>query len=129
MNQQITKYRVQVVNQDREFFCSSENNLLVGMERDNTECIDVGCRGGGCCRGGSGCDCCGGGCSCWRREVTWLPDPLPRRVRRGGITTVGKNSGGLFGSFRWSLDSLGCSERGLDSDQCIIIAPLAELRS
>ncbi|MCP4597132.1 2Fe-2S iron-sulfur cluster binding domain-containing protein [Neptuniibacter sp.] len=48
MNQQITKYRVQVVNQDREFFCSSENNLLVGMERDNTECIDVGCRGGGC---------------------------------------------------------------------------------
>lgn len=48
MNQQATTYRIQVVNQDREFFCSSEKSLLVGMESVNAHCIDVGCRGGGC---------------------------------------------------------------------------------
>lgn len=48
MNQQANKHRVQVINQDREFFCSSEHSLLVGMEKVNSDCIFVGCRGGGC---------------------------------------------------------------------------------
>ncbi|MFY0676046.1 MAG: 2Fe-2S iron-sulfur cluster binding domain-containing protein [Neptuniibacter sp.] len=48
MNQIKTKFRIQVINQNQEFVCSSENSLLVGMERFNSDCIDVGCRGGGC---------------------------------------------------------------------------------
>ncbi len=48
MNQITTKFQIQVINQDQEFFCSSDNSLLVGMERFNSGCIDVGCRGGGC---------------------------------------------------------------------------------
>jgi len=48
MNQQITKYRIQVLNQNREFMCAADKSLLIGMERDQQNCIDVGCRGGGC---------------------------------------------------------------------------------
>lgn len=48
MNQITTKFQIQVINQDKVFFCSSENSLLIGMERFNSGCIDVGCRGGGC---------------------------------------------------------------------------------
>lgn len=48
MREPATKFEIHVVDQDRTFYCSSDKNLLVGMERFNTDCIDVGCRGGGC---------------------------------------------------------------------------------
>lgn len=43
-----TSYQIEVVNREQTFHCESGLNLLVGMERDNSESIGVGCRGGGC---------------------------------------------------------------------------------
>jgi len=41
-------YRIEVVNRKQAFYCAEDQVLLIGMERQNIGCIDVGCRGGGC---------------------------------------------------------------------------------
>ncbi|MDF2180588.1 2Fe-2S iron-sulfur cluster binding domain-containing protein [Neptuniibacter sp. CAU 1671] len=41
-------FRIQVTNRDQEFLCPAGSNLLKAMERKNSGCISVGCRGGGC---------------------------------------------------------------------------------
>lgn len=41
-------HRIEVVNRDQVFYCAEDQVLLIGMERQNINCINVGCRGGGC---------------------------------------------------------------------------------
>jgi len=41
-------YRIQVINRAQEYRCEAGKNLLTGMESDNKQCINIGCRGGGC---------------------------------------------------------------------------------
>ncbi|PQJ25025.1 ferredoxin, partial [Limnobacter sp. SAORIC-690] len=41
-------HRVAIQNTKEEYTCSSEDNLLKGMEQLNRKGIPVGCRGGGC---------------------------------------------------------------------------------
>lgn len=44
----IKVHRIQVVNRNQEYLCRDDKSLLVGMELQNTQAIEVGCRGGGC---------------------------------------------------------------------------------
>ncbi|MDX2370511.1 MAG: 2Fe-2S iron-sulfur cluster binding domain-containing protein [Colwellia sp.] len=41
-------HRIEVVNRNQVFYCAEDQLLLIGMERQNINCINVGCRGGGC---------------------------------------------------------------------------------
>ncbi|MEH6811185.1 MAG: 2Fe-2S iron-sulfur cluster-binding protein [Motiliproteus sp.] len=41
-------YQIRVLNRDRVYLCEAGKSLLIGMEQVNADCIDVGCRGGGC---------------------------------------------------------------------------------
>tara|TARA_R110001583_G_scaffold2296_17_gene17018 strand:+ start:19683 stop:20048 length:366 start_codon:yes stop_codon:yes gene_type:complete len=41
-------HRIEVVNRKQVFYCAEDQVLLIGMERQNISCINVGCRGGGC---------------------------------------------------------------------------------
>lgn len=41
-------HRIEVVNRNQVFYCAEDQVLLIGMERQNINCINVGCRGGGC---------------------------------------------------------------------------------
>jgi|GEM_PF-560570 len=41
-------YRIQVINHEQVYFCEAGKNLLTGMEADNQQFINIGCRGGGC---------------------------------------------------------------------------------
>ena len=48
MSSEKQHYRIQVLNRDQEYRCEAGKNLLTGMESDNKQCINIGCRGGGC---------------------------------------------------------------------------------
>jgi len=43
-----TAFTIIVVNRNEEFQCRPENSLLSGMEYQQKQAINVGCRGGGC---------------------------------------------------------------------------------
>ncbi len=41
-------FKIQVVNRGEIYLCDQGESLLSGMEQKSADCINVGCRGGGC---------------------------------------------------------------------------------
>ncbi len=42
------QYQIQVLNRNQSFLCDAGKSVLTAMEQVNANCINVGCRGGGC---------------------------------------------------------------------------------
>ena len=41
-------FQIKVINRSESFICHEGQSLLAGMEYQQAQCIEVGCRGGGC---------------------------------------------------------------------------------